>query len=51
MQPLVQVAEEWLPRLPQARRAVIGESSHLPHVEQPQAFLDAVMPFFREVQS
>lgn len=47
----VQVAEEWLPRLPQARRAVIGESSHLPHVEQPQAFLDAVMPFFREVQS
>lgn len=33
-------------RLPGSRLALIEHAGHLPQVEQPQAFLDALLPFF-----
>jgi L-proline amide hydrolase len=42
--------ETWQPfvdRLPDVRSHVFPESSHMPHVEEPQAFLDLVGAFLR----
>lgn len=39
------VGRELHERLPGSRLALIEQAGHLPQVEQPQAFLEAVMPF------
>ncbi|MDP8970120.1 MAG: alpha/beta fold hydrolase [Actinomycetota bacterium] len=37
-----------LARLAHGRESVIADSGHLPHVEQPERFLDALLPFLAE---
>jgi len=36
-------------RIPGAQWVIFEESSHMPHVEEPEAFLDAVEAFLRTV--
>ncbi len=36
-------------RIPGAQWVIFEESSHMPHVEEPEAFLDAVEPFLRTI--
>lgn len=38
----VSYARSWLDALPQAHLTVVQDAGHLPHVEQPQAFLDVL---------
>ena len=38
----VSYARSWLDALPQAQLTVVPDAGHLPHVEQPQAFLDVL---------
>ena len=36
-------------RIPAAQWAIFEESSHMPHVEEPEAFLEAVESFLRTI--
>lgn len=42
------VWQPFLDRIPDVRSHVFPESSHMPHVEEPEAFLDVVEAFLRE---
>ena len=42
------VWEPFVQRIPDARSHVFPESSHMPHVEEPDAFLEVVESFLRQ---
>jgi pimeloyl-ACP methyl ester carboxylesterase len=47
--PLRELAEDILRyNLPNAEKAILKDLAHVPQVEGPEAFLDAVLPFLKE---
>jgi pimeloyl-ACP methyl ester carboxylesterase len=42
----LETSDAWLQAIPSAKRIVIDEAGHLPHIEQRERFLTAVSPFF-----
>jgi pimeloyl-ACP methyl ester carboxylesterase len=42
----LETSDAWLQAIPAAKRIVIDEAGHLPHIEQRERFLTAVSPFF-----
>jgi pimeloyl-ACP methyl ester carboxylesterase len=42
----LETSDAWLQAIPAAKRIVIDEAGHLPHIEQRERFFAAVSPFF-----
>ncbi len=47
----LELAEAALPRLPHARLAVLHQASHMPQMDQPEAFVEAVQSFLENIQA